>query len=141
MTAKKGDTVVVEYTGKLETGEVFDTSKGKAPLEFELGSGKVIPGFDKGITGMNVGEEKMISIAPENAYGQRNPAYIKDLPRKTVPNEVDVTPGHMLIFKRQDGLSMPAMIVSADSDVVKVDFNHPLAGKTLKFTVKLIKIK
>lgn len=139
-SVKKGDTVLVDYTGKLETGEVFDTSKGKQPIEFEVGSGKVIKGFDEGIIGMSVGEEKTISIPPENAYGQKNETYIKDIPRKTVPKEIDVEPGHLLIFKREDGLSMPATIISSNDDIVKVDFNHPLAGKTLKFEVKLIKI-
>lgn len=139
-TAKKGDKVSVEYTGTLETGEIFDSSKGKPPLEFEVGANVVIKGFDDGILGMKVGEEKEININPKEGYGERNEAYIKELPRTAVPKEVDLKKGMMLIFKREDGLRMPAMVVDIKEDTVVVDFNHPLSGKKLKFKVKLIKI-
>ncbi len=140
-TAKKGDTVSVEYTGKLETGETFDTSKGREPLEFELGSGKVIKGFDEGIAGMKVGEEKEITIEPKDGYGERNENYIKDIPKKTVPESLELKKGLILMFKREDGMRIPATIAEVGEDIIKVDFNHPLAGKRLKFTVKLTAIK
>jgi len=140
-TAQKGDTVAVEYTGKLETGETFDTSKGKPPLEFEIGKGMVIKGFDEGIIGMNVGEEKDITIAPEDGYGKRSEKYVKELPKKSVPNDLEIKEGLLLIFKREDGMRIPATVREIKDDTVKVDFNHPLAGKNLKFHVKLVEIK
>ncbi len=140
-TAKKGDTVRVDYTGKLETGEVFDSSKGKEPLEFELGSGKVIPGFDDGIIGMKEDQEKDITISPEKGYGNRSDNYIKEIPKNSVPEKIKLEKGMILLFKRQDGMTMPCTVNEIGKDTIKVDFNHPLAGKTLKFNVKLIHIK
>lgn len=140
-TAKKGDKISVEYTGKLETGETFDTSKGRGPLEFELGSGKVIKGFEEGVIGMKVNEEKEITINPADGYGERNETLIKDIPRKSIPAELELKQGLILMFKRPDGMSIPATIAEVKDDAVSVDFNHPLAGKKLKFTVKLVAIK
>jgi len=140
-TAQKGDTVAVEYTGKLETGETFDTSKGKPPLEFEIGKGMVIKGFEEGVIGMNVGEEKDITIAAEDGYGKRNKNYIKELPKKSIPKDLEIKEGMLLIFKREDSMRVPATIREIKDDTVKVDFNHPLAGKNLKFHVKLVEIK
>jgi len=139
--AKKGNVVSIEYTGMLENGQIFDSSKGKSPLEFEIGSGTVIKGFDNGVSGMKVGEEKEINIEPKDGYGERNENYIKELPKTSVPKELDLKKGMLLIFKREDGMRMPAAVLEIDDKTVKVDFNHPLAGKKLKFTVKLIKIK
>ena len=140
-TAQKGDTVAVEYTGKLETGETFDTSKGKPPLEFEIGKGMVIKGFEEGVIGMNVGEEKDITIAAEDGYGKRNKNYIKELPKKSIPKDLEIKEGMLLIFKREDSMRVPATIREIKDDTVKVDSNHPLAGKNLKFHVKLVEIK
>ncbi len=139
--AKKGDTVSVEYTGTLESGEVFDSSKGKPPLEFELGSHHVIKGFEDGITGMKEGEEKELKISPEDGYGQHSATYIKELPRASVPKELDLKKGMLLIFKREDDMRMPAVVTDIKKDTVIVDFNHPLAGKKLNFKVKLIEVK
>jgi FKBP-type peptidyl-prolyl cis-trans isomerase 2 len=140
-TAQSGDTVVIHYSGKLESGEVFDTSKGKSPLEFQLGAKKVIPGFENGIMGMKVGEEKVFTIEPKDGYGERSENYVKDVPRKSVPKELDVHKGMILLFKREDGITMPATVVEFTDEALKVDFNHPLAGKKLTFTVKLIEVK
>jgi peptidylprolyl isomerase len=140
-TVKKGDVVSIEYTGTLETGEVFDSSKGREPLEFEVGSGSVIKGFDNGVLDMKIGDEKEIKINPDEGYGQRSEAYVKDLPRKSVPESLELKKGMILIFKREDGLRMPATVNEIKPDTVKVDFNHPLAGKKLTFKVKLVAIK
>ncbi len=137
---KKGDKISVEYTGKLETGETFDSSKGKEPLQFEVGTGRVIRGFDHGVIGMKVGEEKTISINPEEAYGQRNDAYIKELPKQSIPKELELKEGLLLIFKKEDGMRMPATVVEVKEDTVMVDFNHPLAGHKLVFEIKIISI-
>jgi len=139
--AKKGDTVAIEYTGKLETGETFDTSKGKPPLEFEIGTAKVIKGFEEGVIGMKVGEEKELKIKPEDGYGQRNDKYVKEVPKKTIPKELELKKGLILLFKRPDEKRIPATVTEIKDDIVIIDFNHPLAGKTLNFKVKLIEIK
>ena len=139
--AKKGDTVSVEYTGKLESGEVFDTSKGREPLEFEIGAHSVIKGFENGVEGMKIGEEKDIDISAEEGYGQRNENYIKELPKETVPKELELKKGMILMFKREDGMRIPAIVNEINKDTISVDFNHPLAGKNLKFKVKLLEIK
>lgn len=139
--AKKGDTVSVEYTGKLETGETFDSSKGKDPLKFEIGANQVIKGFENGITGMKVGEEKDIKVKPTEGYGERNENYIKELPKSSVPKDLELKKGMLLIFKREDGLRMPAAVAEINEDNIKVDFNHPLSGKILNFKIKLVDIK
>ena len=140
-TAKKGDIVAVEYTGKLETGETFDTSKGKAPLEFEIGSHMVIKGFEDGVLGMKTGEEKEVTIESKDAYGDRNEQYIKKLPLNSVPKDLELKKGLILVFKREDGMRIPAQVLDIKDDSVEVDFNHPLAGKKLKFQIKLVEIK
>ncbi|HME87031.1 MAG TPA: peptidylprolyl isomerase [Candidatus Nanoarchaeia archaeon] len=140
-TAKKGDTVLVDYTGKLENGSIFDSSKGKQPIEFELGAGSVIKGFDAGLIGMKVGEKKDIKISPEEGYGKRNDAYIKDIPKKSIPESVELKEGTILMFKREDGFTMPATVTEIGKTIVKADFNHPLAGKKLIFSVTLVDIK
>lgn len=139
--AKKGDTVSVEYTGRLETGEVFDTSKGKDPLEFEIGKAEVIKGFEDGVIGMKVGEEKEIPIDPEDGYGKRNEAYVKEVPKQSIPSDIELKKGIILIFKREDGMRIPATVAEVKKDTAMVDFNHPLAGRKLKFSVKLTAIK
>jgi peptidylprolyl isomerase len=138
---EKGNTVLVEYTGKLETGETFDSSKGKEPLEFVVGAGSVIPGFDEGILGMKVGQEKSISISPEKGYGTRHEEYIKEVPIKTIPKELEVRLGMILLFKRPDGMDIPCVVKEIGKENIKVDFNHPLAGKKLIFDVKVMEIK
>ena len=140
-TAKKGDTISVEYTGRLESGEVFDTSKGREPLEFEVGVHSVIKGFEDGVIGMKIGEEKDIDISPEDGYGPKNDNYIKELPKESVPKELELKKGMILMFKREDDMRIPAIVQDIKKDTILVDFNHPLAGKNLKFKVKLLEIK
>jgi len=140
-TAKQGDTVSVEYEGRLETGELFDTSKGKDPLEFEIGSHKVIKGFEEGVVGMKISEEKEININPEDGYGNRNENYVKEVPKNSIPKSIELKQGMLFMFKREDGMSIPATVTEIKDDIVKVDFNHPLSGKKLKFKVKLVDIK
>lgn len=138
--AKKGNNVSVEYTGKLETGEIFDSSRGK-PIEFEIGEGKVIKGFEYGIVGMKVGEEKEVKIKPEDGYGKRNDKYVKEVPRDTIPKEMELKKGMTLLFKKPDGMRIPSIVSEVGDKMVKIDFNHPLSGKTLTFKMKLIEIK
>ncbi len=140
-TAKKGDTVSVEYAGKLETGETFDSSRGKDPLQFEIGANQVIKGFENGVDGMRIGDEKDVKIKPSEGYGERNENYVKELPKSSVPKDLELKTGMMLIFKREDGMRIPGIVAEIKKDTVKVDFNHPLSGKMLDFRIKLVGIK
>jgi len=139
MAAKKGDKVKIEYTGTLEDGSVFDsTEKHGKPLEFELGSGMVIPGFDSAIMGMEVGEEKDIKLQPKDAYGDPNDQLIREEPKERFPTEQELKEGMMLLVALPNGQQMPVKIVKVTDKNVTVDFNHPLAGKVLNFKLKLV---
>lgn len=139
---KKGNTVEVEYEGKLEDGTVFDSSEKQGkPLEFEVGSNQLIKGFDKSLIGMKEGEEKEITLKPSEAYGQPNPKLVQKAPRANFPKEEKLVAGSMVIMSLPDGNKVPAKIVEVTKDKVTLDFNHPLAGKKLKFKIKLLKIK
>jgi FKBP-type peptidyl-prolyl cis-trans isomerase 2 len=140
MTVKKGDKVKVDYTGTLEDGTVFDSSKGKAPIEFEVGSGKIIKGFDDGVLGMKKGEEKEIKIKPDDAYGQPRPELLKKIPRDKLPQDKEPKPGMMLMLSSPDGRQLPARITEVSDTEVTIDLNHPLAGKTLIFKIKVVEI-
>lgn len=141
MAIKKGDKVKIEYEGKLEDGTVFDSSKvhGK-PLEFEVGSGKVIKGFDDGILGMEKEEEKEIKIDSKDAYGEYNPDMIKKVPREKFPKEQEPKKGMMVLMGTPNGAQMPVKIVEVSENEITLDLNHPLAGKNLIFNVKILDI-
>ena len=138
--AKKGDTVKVHYTGKTQEGELFDTSKDRDPLEFELGTGQVIPGFENGIEGMNVGDNKTITMKPEDAYGEPMDELLLDVPRAQFPADVTPEIGLTLELRSPDGEGGIAKIIGISDDSIKLDANHPLAGKTLVFEVTLVEI-
>ncbi len=140
MSIKKGDKVKVEYTGKLEDGEVFDTSEGKEPLEFEVGSGKIIKGFDDALIGMEKGQEKDINLKPEEAYGEPKGELVKKLPKDKLPKDQDPKPGMMLFMKTPDGKQFPAKIKDVGDKEVTIDLNHPLAGKALNFNIKVVEV-
>jgi peptidylprolyl isomerase len=141
MEVKKGNKVKVEYEGKLEDGTVFDaSSKHGKPLEFEAGSGKVIPGFDNALVGMKKGEEKEITIKPEEGYGKPNPEMVKKVPKEQFPKDKEIKPGMMLALGLPTGQQIPAKITEVGDKEVTLDMNHPLAGKTLKFKIKVIDI-
>ena len=141
MPVKKGDKIKVEYEGRLEDGTVFDSSKTHgAPLEFEVGGRKVIKGFDDGVLGMEVGEEKEIRIEPKDAYGDRNPELIKKVPKDQLPKEHELKPGMMLLMGMPNGAQLPVTITEVGDKEVTLDLNHPLAGKTLIFKVKVVEI-
>lgn len=138
--AKEGDQVKVHYAGTLEDGTEFDSSIGGEPMEFILGSGQVIPGFDTGITGMAVGEKKTITIVPEDAYGQVRPELVMNVPAASFPEDITPEVGLKLTMQRPDGMPMPITIVGMEGDSVTIDANHELAGKTLTFEVELVEI-
>ena len=137
MTIKKGDKVKIEYTGKLDDGSVFDSSKGKNPIEFEVGGGHVIKGFDDAVVGMKKDQEKEIKLKPDEAYGERNDELIKKIPKSQLPKDQEPKPGMMLGIQTPQG-QIPAKITSVDEKDITIDINHPLAGKNLNFKIKVV---
>lgn len=142
MAVKKGDTIKVEYTGKLEDGTVFDSSeKHGKPLEFEVGAGQLIKGFEEGVVGMKEGEEKEIAIKKEDGYGEPNPELVKKVPRDQLPKEQEPQPGMMLVLTMPNGQQVPAKITEVNDQEATLDLNHPLAGKDLTFNIKVTDIQ
>lgn len=137
MVVNKGDKIKVEYEGKIENGEVFDSSeKHGKPLEFEAGAGNVVKGFDDAVIGMEVGEEKEVTIKPKDAYGEKTDEAVQKVPLRMMPPGIEV--GTELEVPLEDGQTMPATVVEIRRDIVKIDMNHPLAGQTLVFKIKII---
>jgi peptidylprolyl isomerase len=139
--AKNGDTVQVNYTGKLADGTVFDSSVGREPLEFTLGAGQVIPGFEKAVFGMKVGEKKTVTIPVDDAYGPHRDDMVGEVPREEFPEDITLKVGQQLGVKRTDGGTSIVTVLSVSDNTVTIDFNHPLAGKDLTFEIELVKIK
>jgi FKBP-type peptidyl-prolyl cis-trans isomerase 2 len=138
---KKGDTVKVEYIGSLEDGTVFDSSeKHEAPLEFMVGSGQIIPGFEEAVVGMKVGDEKQITLEPKEAYGDYNPELVKKIPKDCFPEDQDVQQGMIFMMNIPDGRQVPVKITDVEEDAITIDLNPPLAGKTLVFKIKIVAI-
>ncbi|MEP1932209.1 MAG: peptidylprolyl isomerase [Roseibium sp.] len=135
--AKSGDTIRLHYKGTLDDGSVFDSSEGREPLEFTVGSGQVIPGLDSAIPGMKVGDEKTVNITPEDAYGLHNPAAQQTVPRTQVPDTMDLEVGMQLQGQTEDGQVMSVTVVSFSDEEVVLDGNHPLAGKNLTFEIQI----
>ena len=132
---KSGDYVQVHYTGALENGDVFDSSEGRGPLEFQAGGGMVIPGFNDAVMGMAVDEEKQVTLPPDQAYGPRRDDLEREFDNEMLGGQ-KVEVGQMLQFSSPRG-PMPAKVLDVGADKFTVDFNHPLAGQTLVFTIKL----
>lgn len=133
-------TVTVHYTGKFEDGSIFDTShlEGRTPLTAKLGEGALIPGFESGLIGMSVGDQKTVEIDPNMAYGEINPELIGEVTKDKVPSEVES--GHMLQTMTPNG-PMNVRVVEVKEDTVILDANHPLAGKKLIFDLELISVE
>ena len=139
MTLKDGDKVKVEYTGSLSDGTVFDSSEKQGqPLEFEIGSGQIIPGFENNIKELEEGSEKEFVIKPEEGYGEPNDEMIKTVPRDQLPQDKEITEGMAVAMETQDGQQIPGKVTEASDEEVTIDFNHPLAGQELHFKVKLV---
>ena len=152
-TVESGNTVKVNYVGTDEDGNVFDTSyedkakeegiyneqRNYAPLEFEVGAGNMIKGFDNAVVGMSEGDTKTVTIPPEEAYGPYNENLTQEIPRDQIPEEVELSEGMQLVMQSQQG-PVPVVVKSFNNETVTLDLNHPLAGKTLTFEIELVNI-
>ncbi|KAA9008164.1 FKBP-type peptidyl-prolyl cis-trans isomerase [Histidinibacterium aquaticum] len=138
---KTGDTVRIHYTGTLQDGETFDSSHGREPLEFEVGSGQIIPGLDKALPGMEVGETKTVAVPCAEAYGEPDPSARQSIARDQIPEDVPVDPGTRLQMQTPQGQVVPVTVVEASDTEVTLDANHPLAGKDLNFDIELVEVK
>jgi peptidylprolyl isomerase len=137
---QNGDTVRVHYTGTLEDGTVFDSSREREPLEFVVGDGQVISGFDSAVAGMEPGEERKVTIAPEDAYGQHRPELTVAVAREQLPDGLEPSVGQQLQVKRDDQ-QFRVTVKEVTTDSVLLDANHPLAGEKLTFDLELVEIR
>lgn len=140
--AKKGDTVKVHYTGKLTTGEVFDSSEesGNGPLEFTIGEGDVIPGFEEAVIGMNAGEAKTVTIPVDQAYGPRMEELVAEVEREYLPQDAEPKLGQQYEVTQDDGQVFNVTVTEMNDTTVTLDANHPLAGRDLVFEITLVEI-
>jgi peptidylprolyl isomerase len=137
---KSGDIVKVHYSGRLTDGTTFDSSAGREPLQFEVGSGMVISGFDSGVMGMAVGDKKTIQIPVDEAYGAKNPDMIIEFPTSEFPEDMELEVGQRLNMTNAEGHVIPVVITQIGQDTVMLDANHPLAGEDLIFDIELVEI-
>ena len=137
---KEGDLVKVHYTGKMVNGEQFDSSVGREPLEFTVGAGQMIKGFDDAMPGMALGEKKTINIAPEDGYGHRSEEAIIEFPKENVPGDMVLEPGMPLTLSNQAGQPVQVIVVEVKDDIIILDANHFLAGQELIFDIELVEI-
>lgn len=138
--AKQGDTVNVHYTGKLEDGTVFDTSRSRHPLQFTIGKGQVIAGFEHAIIGMNLGESKTMTVPVEQAYGDRRQDMIVTVQRDQLPPDLNPAVGQRLELTQTDDQTILVTVTDMTDATLTLDANHPLAGKDLTFEIELLKI-
>jgi len=136
-----GDTIAVNYTGRTENGEIFDSTKDRMPVKFTVGLGSLIRGFERAVIGMKQGEKKTVVIAAGDAYGPYREDLLIDLPRSNVPADVVLTVGGVVILGDRSGNTMPATITAIEAESVRVDLNHCLAGKTLIFDIEILEIE
>ena len=137
---KTGDTVRIHYTGTLQDGTTFDSSQGRDPLEFQVGSGQIIPGLDVALPGMAVGEKKTVEVPCDQAYGPVNPEMRQAVPREGIPAEIPLEVGTQLQMQTPEGQTMPVTVVDVAEAEVTLDANHPLAGQDLRFDIELVAV-
>ncbi|NIA03873.1 MAG: peptidylprolyl isomerase [Nitrospiraceae bacterium] len=144
MAVKKNDKVKIDYTGTFDDGSVFDTSihgDHSHPIEFVVGSGTIIKGFDDAVIGMEVGDEKEFTVSPKEGYGDYNPELKTKISKKQLPEGQEPKKGMTLMVKTPEGQSFPVKILDVTGDEILLDLNHPLAGKTLHFKIKLVGVE
>lgn len=141
-TVKEGDTVKVHYTGKLNDGTVFDSSEDREPLEFTMGEGQLIPGFEKAVEGLEEGDSTTVEIPTDEAYGERRDDLELEVAKNELPDNVEPQVGMQLQMQQQEsGQAIPVQITKVEEDKVTLDANHPLAGKDLTFDIELVEVK
>ena len=140
MQAKNGDTVKIHYTGRLQDGAVFDSSSDREPLQFKIGSGQVIPGFEEAVTGMTVGEKKIVQIPCDKAYGEQNPSLIMEVAREHFPTEINPEIGQRFEVGSPSGELLAVTVIEINEENITLDANPPLAGKDLTFDIELVEI-
>jgi len=139
-TIKEGDTVKVHYTGTITDGTVFDSSREREPLEFKLGEGKLIPGFEKAVVGMNVGDTSKVTIPSDEAYGEKREDMVIDVDRGQIPPDIKPEVGQQLQIQQKDGGTIPVVITEVTDETVQLDANHPLAGQDLTFEIEVVDV-
>lgn len=139
--AQVGDMVSVHYTGKLNNGEVFDSSRDRDPMEFTLGKEELLAGFEDGVVGMKPGESKSVTLEPENAFGDRREDLLLKLPKKEFPQNITPSVGLQLKLSNASGNEMTVVVTKVGEDSVTLDGNHPLSGQTVVFDIELLEIK
>lgn len=137
---EKNNVVRVHYTGRLTNGEQFDSSQGRDPLEFTVGAGQMITGFDSAVEGMELNEKKTITISPEEAYGPRHDQLINEVDRKNLPEDMNPEVGQSLVASSPDGRQTRVQVTAVSDESITIDANHPLAGKELEFDIELVEI-
>ena len=140
MGIKIGDIVAVEYVGTLDNGGIFDSSEKGGPLEFKVGGGQVLQGFEDAVLGMEIGEKKNIRLEPSQGYGEYSQNLVETIPRSSIPNNEKLTEDTMLLVSLPDGSKIPASITAITEETVTLDMNHPLAGEVLHFEIKVVGI-
>ena len=140
MAIKKGDIVFVHYTGTLDDGNEFDSSRGRDPLEFVMGGGMIIPGFEAAVEGKNTGNSVSVTIPPEKAYGEHSREMVLVVPRSELPRHIDPEPGMWLQLETEQG-DLDVLISRVTDTEVELDGNHPLAGETLHFAIDIVDVK
>ncbi len=139
-TVEKGHYVKLHYTGRLENGEIFDSSEGKTPFEFRVGANQVIPGFEKAIIGMKINEKKTFTVEPEEAYGERDERLKQSFLRSELPMNFQPSVGEILALQTEDGTRLHAIVTEVTPHQITIDLNHPLAGQRLTFEVEILEI-
>lgn len=138
--AKQGDTVKVHYSGTLSDGTVFDSSAGRDPLQFTLGAGQIIPGFERAVEGLAAGDKTTTVIPPEQAYGEHQPEAVLEVPLARLPPDLNPEVGQQLQMQGENGQPIPVRVTGMSDDTVTIDANHPLAGKELTFAIELVAV-
>lgn len=137
---EEGKFVQIQYTGTFDNGEIFDSNVGLEPLEFQVGSGSIIVGLDRGIMDMKIDDEKKITVTPEDGYGEYNNEFVLNMPLAEMQSNFNPEPGMVISIQMENGSLIPARITEVTDETVILDLNHPLAGKTLHFAVKILAI-
>ncbi|MCG6857923.1 MAG: peptidylprolyl isomerase [Salaquimonas sp.] len=137
---KSGDTVRIHYVGTLTDGRQFDSSQGREPLEFVVGSGQIITGLDKALPGMTEGDKKTVNVPADEAYGQMDPNARQSVPRDQIPADIPLEVGRQLQVQTQEGRTIAVQVIDVSDEAVVLDANHPLAGQDLVFAIELVSI-